>query len=434
LAPLADDVRMLRLAMLIELATVGSSSWVCVLGDFRRFFNFPYYNLLLCCSDVCIAVGFLGAMCCRKAPVAHRRMWFTLHLWLCLQASTDTYASIIMTLRCRRLSEQFGWLPGELAVIFFISRPRLRERCQHFMNKTFERKSEKRAAAGVAGLMGGCSAQEVISQASLRFRSVQLADLCYTDLEDNTPNPELFVKTAPEDLNRCDAFISHSWHDDAHAKWQALQRWRGTFVAKHGREPKVWFDKCCIDQNNIDHDLRCLPIFLSGCKRMVVFCGPSYLSRLWCIMELFTFVHIGRGLGKIDFELVQRPGFEEEDLRAVERGFEDFDAERCRCFHEEDKERMRTIIKAAFGATAGFNKVVREIFNAFRMEDVVMRSLTFCFTGDKREDWDRSLACCYPWRRMRCASSDTGSSSCSDEDSSNPNDEEEDDDDLENIG
>lgn len=45
--------------------------------------------------------------------------------------------------------------------------------------------------------------------------------------------------------------------------------------------PEVWIDKCCIDQRNIEKDLRCLPVFLSGCRRLVVFCGPTYLSRLW---------------------------------------------------------------------------------------------------------------------------------------------------------
>merc|ERR1719188_2347928 len=94
-------------------------------------------------------------------------------------------------------------------------------------------------------------------------------------------------------LHRCDAFVSHSWSDNAEEKWAAMQRWRDGFLSLESREPTIWFDKCCIDQRNIETDLRCLPIFLSGCRRLVVFCGPTYLSRLWCIMELFTFVHMG---------------------------------------------------------------------------------------------------------------------------------------------
>ena len=49
-------------------------------------------------------------------------------------------------------------------------------------------------------------------------------------------------------------------------------------------------DKACIDQDNIDQALACLPIFLAGCQTLLVVAGTTYCSRLWCVMELFTFV------------------------------------------------------------------------------------------------------------------------------------------------
>ena len=52
-------------------------------------------------------------------------------------------------------------------------------------------------------------------------------------------------------------------------------------------------DKACIDQNSIQQSLACLPVFLAGCKTLLVVAGPTYCSRLWCIMELFTFVRSG---------------------------------------------------------------------------------------------------------------------------------------------
>ena len=48
--------------------------------------------------------------------------------------------------------------------------------------------------------------------------------------------------------------------------------------------------QACIDQNNIAASLPCLPIFLSGCKELLVVAGATYTSRLWCVMELFTFL------------------------------------------------------------------------------------------------------------------------------------------------
>merc|ERR1712228_216339 len=138
----------------------------------------------------------------------------------------------------------------------------------------------------------------------------------------------------------------------------------------------VWLDKCCIDQNSIDMDLRCLPIFLGGCRRLVVFCGPTYLSRLWCILEVFTFVHMGRKLENLEFEIVLREGCEDEDLSKVEDALDNFDAERCSCFQAEDKNRMLEIVCAAFGSTSAFNAVARDMFQHTRLRDDLTHSKT----------------------------------------------------------
>jgi hypothetical protein len=48
--------------------------------------------------------------------------------------------------------------------------------------------------------------------------------------------------------------------------------------------------KACIDQENIDANLASLPIFLAGCKQLVVLAGTTYPSRLWCVMELYVYL------------------------------------------------------------------------------------------------------------------------------------------------
>jgi len=53
-------------------------------------------------------------------------------------------------------------------------------------------------------------------------------------------------------------------------------------------------DKACIDQSNIEQSLACLPVFLAGCQTLLVMAGPTYCSRLWCVMELFTFARSER--------------------------------------------------------------------------------------------------------------------------------------------
>ena len=61
-------------------------------------------------------------------------------------------------------------------------------------------------------------------------------------------------------------------------------------LGKYARaSPRVPQDKACIDQNSIEQSLACLPVFLAGCQTLLVVAGTTYCSRLWCIMELFTF-------------------------------------------------------------------------------------------------------------------------------------------------
>ena len=44
-------------------------------------------------------------------------------------------------------------------------------------------------------------------------------------------------------------------------------------------------DKACIDQSNIQQSLSFLPVYLSGCQTLLIMAGPTYCSRLWCVMQ-----------------------------------------------------------------------------------------------------------------------------------------------------
>merc|ERR1712151_94830 len=102
---------------------------------------------------------------------------------------------------------------------------------------------------------------------------------------------------------------------------------------------------------------------------MVVCCGPTYLRRLWCIIEIFTFVHMGRPLESLEFEMVLREEDEVQDLRVVEAAFDEFNTERCSCFNAQDKERMLNVVYAAFGSIPAFNHVVCGIFRDAKLSD-----------------------------------------------------------------
>ena len=112
-----------------------------------------------------------------------------------------------------------------------------------------------------------------------------------------TPDPELFKLAKPAEYGQVDWFVSHSWREDADAKYDALQEARARFREEHKRDPVIWLDKFCIDQRSIEENLMCLPVFLAGCNQLFILCGETYLERLWCMLELFVFIQMG---GRVD--------------------------------------------------------------------------------------------------------------------------------------
>ena len=112
-------------------------------------------------------------------------------------------------------------------------------------------------------------------------------------------------------------------------------------------------DKACIDQQNIEVSLAALPLYLAGCDRLVIVAGPTYASRLWCVIEVFTFLYMGGSLSRIDV-LPTGDGTREQ----VDQRFMEFDAQHARCFLEEDRQRLLGVIESGFGDYAAFNKLV----------------------------------------------------------------------------
>ena len=103
------------------------------------------------------------------------------------------------------------------------------------------------------------------------------------------PRPLLAARSTKALLGQVDAFMSHAWADEEVApgrKFAALKGWAASFEQSERRPPKIWLDKACIAQDNINESLACLPCFLAGCRKLLVIAGESYTTRLWCVMEV----------------------------------------------------------------------------------------------------------------------------------------------------
>jgi len=379
LAPLADDLRFLRVVLFSDAVVmiIGLAIGLLCSPDLKdhdhglsltEFMPVVYGVIVLI-----FVFRVLAAMCGTEPHVVQDRMWSAIATYLYLQLPSKLVWTIYLSVNCRIVSSDWWGVLFEGATLLFVLKASWRQRTQAMLCKLVERHRSERAAAGIAALVGDCDVVQAHREAAKRFRSIRLSELTFEDLATNDPNPALFNLAAPANLHECDAFISHSWHDNAKAKWKALQEWRADFIEQHGREPTLWFDKCCIDQNNIDQDLRCLPIFLSGCRSLVVFAGPTYLSRLWCIMELFTFAHMHRGSDAIEITCVCIEGQTEADLGVIKNSFSAFDAAHCKCHLPEDKARLLRIICTAFGNLEEFNAAVRRIFDDVGKRQIVLQ-------------------------------------------------------------
>ena len=106
-----------------------------------------------------------------------------------------------------------------------------------------------------------------------------------------------------------------------------------------------------------------MPIFLAGCQQLLIVAGPTYCERLWCVMEIFVFLHMGGSLDRITIEIIAQQDAVETDARQLLTAqFACFDAAKAQCYKVEDREKLLAVIEAAFGDFKEFNRSVRAVF------------------------------------------------------------------------
>ena len=225
-------------------------------------------------------------------------------------------------------------------------------------------------AAAISGLVSSTDPATALALASRLFRELPASQLLAEDLASTglaaASAFALGRKTRPARLGEVSCFVSHSWSDEKQApgaKHAAIRRWAARHEAASRREATLWLDKACIAQDNIDQSLSCLPVFLAGCEKLLVVAGPTYVTRLWCVMELFTFFQMGGSLARLEVvPIVGRDKAGSDEVaatRALHDKFARFDAAQAQCFKHQDQQRLLAVIEAAFGDFTVFNAIVR---------------------------------------------------------------------------
>eukprot|EP00443_Scrippsiella_acuminata_P097069 CAMPEP_0115724854 /NCGR_PEP_ID=MMETSP0272-20121206/81001_1 /TAXON_ID=71861 /ORGANISM="Scrippsiella trochoidea, Strain CCMP3099" /LENGTH=530 /DNA_ID=CAMNT_0003168107 /DNA_START=8 /DNA_END=1601 /DNA_ORIENTATION=+ len=392
LAPLDDGINFTRCVL------VGEAAYFVFLAHVPVVVN-KYHGLGLIAhyvTDYSFVACAVWVLIWRRTP---QRLQRGFQQVVAVRAVLNILREAILVSTCpgtplHRLAE----LPADLAVIYLMLWPQALQSVRARLRRWMEMRGATRAAAAIACLIGRAEAKEALQQARQSFRSVDVSQLTFEDVQDNAPDPRLHALAEPAQLGHCDAFVSHSWHDDAAAKWEALQEWRRCFRAKHKREPRVWFDKLCIDQNNIEADLRCLPVSLAGCSSLLILYGPTYLNRLWCIIEIFTYIMMGGSIEDIDVRLVLREQHAEEDKKSILVALESFDVANCQCYNPADKERILCVIDTAFGMLTAFNEVVAAALGRIQTESPVLAQITMT-AGDNLDS--HKCPCVGERRRVR---------------------------------
>ena len=243
-------------------------------------------------------------------------------------------------------------------------------------------RGEANAAAAIASMVGvGRSVKEVLAIARQSFYVLPFDALSESDFEAGNTDTGLHNKTKRVKLGDCDAFLSHSWSDDYHLKWQQLVGWAAKFTADRASKapPTLWLDKASIQQDRVEENLAVLPIFLAGCQQLLILLGPTYCTRLWCVLEVFTWLRMGGRIDRIvllpfglDRRLWQPFGVEGGGIAAAEsvkagaeaarQAFRDFDARTARCFLDHERQHLLGILEAGFGTLTAFNATIRAVF------------------------------------------------------------------------
>lgn len=89
--------------------------------------------------------------------------------------------------------------------------------------------------------------------------------------------------------------------------------------------------------------------------------GPTYQTRLWCILEVFTYLMMTPSREGSQ-GLVIEPFAENSDaLTRVLIGLRVLDAAKASCFHAMDQQRILAVIEAGYGSLSAFNRSLQAI-------------------------------------------------------------------------
>ena len=161
------------------------------------------------------------------------------------------------------------------------------------------------------------------------------------------------VGTIVSETDKIDFFISHSWMDDAELKRRAIVTFAEKFYREKARYPTFWFDKICIDQNDSTMGIAALPININACNGILILMGRTYLTRLWCIWELYTlFTFRNKDVVKSMVTILPLC-ISPDEIEGLRRQLRDFKVDDAHCFDPNEELKLRYLMLDVIGKDKG---------------------------------------------------------------------------------
>ena len=95
-------------------------------------------------------------------------------------------------------------------------------------------------------------------------------------------------------------------------------------------------------------------------SELLVAVGPTYVARLWCVLEVWAFFTMGGRLDDVELVALDASGAGGLSRGAIGDGLRGFDAANAACHDPDDRERLLAIVEAG-GGVAHLNELVRRL-------------------------------------------------------------------------
>lgn len=245
--------------------------------------------------------------------------------------------------------DRSNWLEG--SVISISEAGQVEMALRHFTNGTIRLQTE---------VTEDTTIPELLAKTEVRY--VEWDQLTAESIQSYTSGGEFDMNSLSRPLGksqRIDFFVCHSWRDCPVAKWGEIVQIAANFRAEKGRNPTFWIDKYCLrvgdeEQSNA---LKSLTIIIMACDRMILLCGTSFPTRLWCAWELFTILAFPRKHQAMKRILLIPMG--PDDGQAALWNLQNFNVADATCFSPYDEMRIMAIIDAV--GRKDFNEKISSI-------------------------------------------------------------------------